>query len=270
MEISVRHMKDSRPIELVGLGDIHVGNINCDKAKFEEIVDWIAGRKRCYWIGTGDYIEAVLPSPVEWRYDTRTVDPYFWKKHVEDPNTSIIREEAKYIKEQLQKIAPKCLGLLEGNHEYKIWQRHHHAVVLDLSEELNVPYLGPSAYVILTFPNSKHITVYCLHGDYGGRKLGGAVNRLHDISLGYEADIYLMGHCHWVHGNRGIVGYVDFKGGKPVYKETKKCYVLTGAFLRAAKIGSESYIERKGLQPRKTGIAVIKIYPRRHDIHVQE
>lgn len=270
MEISVRHMKDLSPIELVGLGDVHIGNINCDKAKFEEIVDWISKRPRCYWIGMGDYIEAILPSPVEWRYDTRSVDPYFWEKYTKDPNVSIIDEEVNYVEEKFQRISPRCLGLLEGNHERTIWQRHHNPLVLNMAKRLKVPYLGASAFIVLKFSNGKRVTIYALHGDYGGRKLGGAVNRLHDISLGYEADIYMMGHCHWVHGNRGIVGYVDFEDGKPVYRETKKCYVLTGAFLRATKVGSESYIERKGLQPRKIGIAVIQIDPDRFDVHVSE
>lgn len=73
MELNVYKFNSDKPVQLVGLGDIHLGNINCDKEKFKEIVDWIASDPQRYWIGMGDYIEAILPSPTEWRYDTRNI-----------------------------------------------------------------------------------------------------------------------------------------------------------------------------------------------------
>jgi len=267
MELNVFEVPSDKRIQLIGLGDIHIGNINSDKKKFTEIVDWIYADKRRYWLGMGDYIEAILPSGSEWRYDTRTIDPYFWDKYRKDPATDLITEELAYFK-YVAKIKDRCLGLHEGNHEYTVWNHHHLPVVPGLCRELNLKYLGPSAFTVLRFPNCKPITIFSLHGDYAGRREGGAINRLHDIALGYDADLYMMGHTHWIHGSRGIVGYIH-TNEEVSYKERKKAYVLTGAFLQASRVGSQSYIERKGLQPRKTGIVVISIDPKRHDIHVQ-
>ena len=63
-------------------------------------------------------------------------------------------------------------------------------------------YSSTTALVFVRFGKSTHrgrpqlYTIYVTHGTGGGRKEGGKINRLVDLSAIVDADIYLMGHTH--------------------------------------------------------------------------
>lgn len=287
----VKMIIDSKGKQIIGLvpfGDMHVGNNNCDKAKILEIRDFIL-KTGCHWIGMGDYMDAIVYTD-EKRYDPETVDPDFLLKYASNGESSerwvrtCIDKQFNWIKKMMYPIKHLCLGLHVGNHEDELRRRTGHDYVIQLCDELGVEYLGDTAYVRLVIRNARDkandnpakygFTIFSHHGHYNGEKMGGAVNKLVDISSGWEADIYLMGHTHWVHGWRHISKQLNVLNGDYRHPlrldEHKKVYALTGGFLRAYVQGSSSYLEKRGKSERKVGVVQINIEYRRRDIHVTE
>ncbi|MEM3646554.1 MAG: hypothetical protein QW334_00215 [Thermofilum sp.] len=266
-------------IRIVPFGDFHVGNINCDKEKLEEVAKWIASTPKTFWIGMGDYLDSIIPFD-ESRFDEKTIDPDFtvWKTDGKRKwRETSIDAAYNYIYNLLKPIRNKCIGLHAGNHEEELRRRTGHDYVTQLCRELEVNYLGIQAYIWLSFekgrsksPGTAKFTILSQHGSYGGDEMGGAINRLSKVARQWEADIYLMGHTHFVHGWRDVYKALERVRGKLFLSERKKVYALTGGFLKAYKEGTTSYLEKKGKLERKTGIVSIIINPVRRDIHVME
>lgn len=260
--------KGQDEIILVPLGDLHVGHVNCDKQKIMEIIDWIK-HTGAYWIGMGDYADAIVPTD-ERRFDIETVDP-----ELNHPD-----KQYYWVKQQFMKIKDRCLGLHIGNHDYELERRHFHRFVWELCDDLQVKYLGWTAFTHLKIihvngpkGNTKtSFTIFSTHGYYNGRRLGGAVNRIEDIAADFEADIYLFAHTHQLEGHRRVVLALQYgpKNEHVKIVEKKKVYALTGGFLKGYQVGSLSYVERKNLKPNKIGILTICIYPKTRDLHVKE
>jgi hypothetical protein len=156
---------------------------------------------------------------------------------------------------------------------------------MQLCEDLGVKYLGWDALTYLQLmnyggaeggPNAMRVyVIHSLHGAYNGDKMGGAVNKLMDISVQWDADITLMGHTHWAHGWRHIRKKLQnhsrtkLNDGLSIVDE-KLAYGLTGGFLKAYQEGTTSYLEQRAKMERKMGIINITIEPGRNDIHVTE
>ena len=43
------------------IGDIHIGNVNCDIKKLDEVIEYLRKTPNCLCIGMGDYIENIMP-----------------------------------------------------------------------------------------------------------------------------------------------------------------------------------------------------------------
>jgi hypothetical protein len=110
--------------------------------------------------------------------------------------------------------------------------------------------------------------IYSTHGSYSGRRIGGKMNRLEDLSTWYDADIYLMGHTHELAGERKVRYAVNTQTHE--LKTEKKVYAFTGTYLRSHQLNCSSYAERLNLAPNKIGMITIEVNTRTRDIHVKE
>ena len=249
---------------IVPFGDLHVGNRNADLRKIREIANWIRETPKCYWLGMGDYVDAIVWHPNEKRIDPDIVDYRYYKPE----------DAYEFIYRLFEPIKNKCLGLLTGNHDDILRKRHYKDWVKDLAQRLNVPYLTFSAFLRLSFrlqynnerPKNQEFVIFATHGYYTGRSTGGKVTRLESLAQWIEADIYLMAHTHELLGHRRIV-LAASRGGRVI--EKKKVFALTGGFLRGY-VNEHSYVEKRLLAPTKIGILSIEIEPWRRDIHVKE
>ena len=276
-------MQGERYFRLFPWGDWHVGNANTDKEKILLDRDFILHNRMVYWIGMGDWADAIVSSD-DRRYDPKCIDP----------KLSTPQMQYEWIEEIMAPVKAKCLGLHTGNHDDELRRRHFHDYVLGagtdatpsgkqgLCPDLGVKYLGWDALTWLSLKNwggpdnkgknaERVYVIHSFHGSYDGDKMGGAVNRLVDFSADWDADIHLMGHTHWAHGWRHIRKQLQnhSKGGLRVV-EKKLIYGLTGGYVRAYIEGTPSYLEKKGKHERKVGIISITIEPGRNDLHVTE
>lgn len=273
MEITkkeITYASRSEHFNLVGLGDIHLGNAGCDLKKLKEITDWIKSTPRTFWIGTGDYIDCInIADP---RFDPYSIDPAYNIKNL----SRLIPQQIEDILTYLRPIKHKCLAMVTGNHEENIRLRYNFDVGYEISKDLKSPLLGYDGWVMLQFtrktPNQtcekSQITTYLIyvsHGFGGARKSGAKVNRLEDVASYMDADIIILGHEHKKIIAPPIIKLTLTKEGKLCYR--KQIAVMAGSFLRGYTEGATSYVERKGYSPADLGIVKIMLKPDIKDIH---
>lgn len=235
-------------IEIIPVGDVHIGSPNCNIKSFKGIINYIANTPNCYMIGMGDYAESILPKD-------KRFDP--------SQEFKIIDEYYQDILSILNPIKEKILCLLTGNHEYKLHTEGYGDLTLRLSRELRVPYAGFSTFLRLeTNETKKRIVIYAHHGWFAGRQRGSKINNLENLMRDYEADIYLCGHSHDLFATRRV--RLSFNGAKKVI------FANTGSFLETSTWGTSGYGERAGYPPQKLGVVKIKWYPANDDIHISE
>jgi len=241
--------RSDRFFELIPVGDVHAGHINCHKDMFINTIEYIKNKPNARWIGMGDYADAISTS--DKRFDFSAVDPAL-------PTPD---KQYRWIKEQFEPIADKCLGLLDGNHDRKHWTSHNHNYVDSLCYDLGVEYLTMDAYLRWVFIRNKArtaINIYAHHGWAASRSTGGKVNTIHSLSEAWPMlDLYLMGHTH----DRGVappkVQMEINQNMEHVHHEMN--FVHTGAYLRGYVDGTFSYVEEKGYRPAGLGSPIISI-----------
>ena len=246
----VEYKVDKKSLEIVGLGDLHLGNKNCDKQKIINVVEYIRTHN-CRWIGGGDYADAITPKDP--RFDYRSIDPDYVTP----------QEQYEQVYKWFYSIRKKCLGLLDGNHDINHWKRHSHNYVKELAKRLDVPYLTIDAYIRLNFTQFKiNYDIYTHHGWTGSRTKGGKINRIYDLAGVFPMiDLYIMFHIH----DLGLADempnlYVD---DQLKIRDRIARYVFGGSFLKGYVEGNVSYVEEKTYRPSVLGSPVIMIKPKR-------
>jgi hypothetical protein len=238
---------------IVPLGDLHLGNNNCDLDLFKKSIEFIKNEKRCLWLGMGDYCDAVTAK--DKRFDPKSIDPDF-------PTPDV---QYRGIEKMLMPIKDKCIGLLDGNHDYQHWLEHGHNYVDTMAYNLGTSYLTMDAYIRLAFRRktadsccSRVIDIYAHHGWSTARSDGAKVNRIEDLALIFpNLDLYLMGHVHLLGSSPSKYQLSVDEGMNIVQK--KENFVFTGSFLKGYVDGNVSYVERKTYAPTALGSPKIKL-----------
>ena len=269
MEVARKIIKYSRPdvFDLYGIGDIHGGSIHCAESKIKDKVNEIKNNKRAIWIGMGDYADSITTKDKRW-------SAYGIASWVNQGD--IMKSQKDWLVDLLSPIQEKGLGLLTGNHEETIHDRHDEDVTRHLCEKLSLPFLSYACFVDLIFKRSteqgsKMFQIFAWHGAGAAQSDGGKLMRLMKLVNEIQADIYLMGHLHDVvakipHRLKCVNGRV---------KSVPLVATMTGSWLTAytqPKAGQHigiSYAEKQGYTPNKIGCPVIHIWPDRDKISVE-
>ena len=248
---------------LIPFGDIHLGTKNCDEVKLQETIDYIKNKENCYWIGMGDFLDLI--NYHDKRFDPESLANWIPTKKLNQIASVQIDRFVEYIKP----IKHKCIGLLEGNHEESIAKYHDRKVVYDIIQKLGngIKNLSYTCFVRLLFNralNNHHgasnsIIIHASHGFGGGLYEGASLNRLLRQAEFWDAEIFLVGHCHKKRtAMRNTIG-MSHQGLETVSK--KRIFALTGSFYRGYVGGSNSYVEKKGYPPSDIGVVKITIEP---------
>jgi len=234
-------------MKLIPLGDVHLGAPTCNVKKFLGTVDYIK-KSKSKVILMGDLMECASKSSVGAGWVEQTETPQL--------QLNILYDILKPIKDQI-------IVLLDGNHEHRIWKTSGVKVSEVLAQRLGVPYGGYSCFVGLRVNDQKYI-IHAQHGSSSARyphtKLTGAMSTANHTS----ADVFLYGHTHELMSLTLDKRELEMKGRKTKLIKRKVYYVLTGGFLEY----SSSYAERKNMYPTKTGVAKLKFFGDRFDVHI--
>lgn len=186
-DLSVEH----KEIELLVLADYHYADPHSDHDAIKRDIEYVAMHDNAYAVLAGDIMNCAIKSSVSDTYGD-TLSPM---------------DELAVCCDLLQPIAHKVVGIVGGNHELRHYKTNGVDMTYILARQLGIEdkYSSDSALVFLRFGrdmsgNGHHrpvcYTVYVTHGSGGGRKEGGKIQRLVDLSSICDADIFICGHTH--------------------------------------------------------------------------
>lgn len=176
---------------LVPIGDIHWGADDFPLGKLRTHIQWCMDRGAVF-LGMGDYLDFTSATQ---RAIMRGLRGSTMKSM-----GAYLKESADELFEILEPTKGRWLGLLEGNHSWEF--ENGTSIDQYLAGKLKADFLGTSAMIRLVFRDTPkghpeaEARVFCHHGTGGGRRQGGHLHRLEDLVVGFDADIYLMGHSH--------------------------------------------------------------------------
>jgi hypothetical protein len=240
--------------KLKPIADIHLGNKACDVKAFKEYM--AECDEKTLFIGIGDLLDCVIVKDVK-RY-RKSVDA--------SEGDSIIDEQIDLAYDILQPYRDNIIGLGHGNHEDEIIKHCGTNPIKRICKRLEVPFLGYSGLVRLTFRNTKGgrgrlVVVRYHHGWGGGSRTQGAdlTKFSKDISY-WDADIYLYGHVH--RQQTDTIPRLGLTGEKITSKP--KIMAICGTFLKTYLNSDDpTYSEVKGYPPVEIGSIVVTIRPHR-------
>ena len=189
--IKIDLSENFKEIDIMPVADYHWADPNSDHAKIMEDLTYIKEHENCFCVLNGDLMDCAIASSIGDTYGA-SLSPM---------------DELKSCMELFAPIANKILCVVPGNHE----ARHYRTNGIDITElmcrQLGIDdrYSSTTALCFIRFgqlaEGARHkrkaaYTMYVSHGNGCGRKEGGKIQRLVDLSTIVDADIYLCGHTH--------------------------------------------------------------------------
>lgn len=239
------------------IGDIHDGARGSDTEMVQRVVKAIAGDPLARWVSVGDLVDAVTILD-EKRFEGRCLADWITKDHL----TNLPLNQADHVIDLLSPIAPKCLGLVSGNHEETQVRKHNVDLTAYIAGRLRAPYLLYEGMIPLRIKRAKdhsfRVRVVILHGHTMSRTLGAKANALERATDIFEGvDVVGMGHCHT---KLSIpVERISFDNLDRRVVASKTLGIMTGSFLKGYMEGSPSYVEKAALRPASLGPMAVDI-----------
>lgn len=181
---------DFTEILLYAIADLHWADPNSNHKRIMEDIAYIRDTPNVYCVLNGDLMNCAIKSSIS--------DCY---AHISP------MEELEKCVEIFGCIKDKIICVVPGNHERRHYKTNGIDITLLMCQQLGIEdrYSPTTALVFLRFGkdefHSHHgrpilYTVYVTHGNGGGRKDGGKIQRLADYATVVDADVYIAGHTH--------------------------------------------------------------------------
>lgn len=241
------------------ISDVHGGSRNILEDKLDQTIKQILEDPDAWWVGLGDLGDYI--SFTDRRFEYYEMADWL---DIGDPWVSTL----DWLEDKLKPIAPRCLGLVPGNHEYQAKIQSHFQVHKHLCARLGVLDLGEACFFRLLFNRgSNHrtgklpMTMYLTHGWGGGRTGSSRVAKLEQLMRDNDANIYAMGH---VHGQIPVVkSAVRRVSGRGRVDVCLRYGLISGSYL----VDSE-YEKRYGYAASVTGSPCVTIWPYHNQMEV--
>lgn len=191
MKVIKRTIEDDfKELVLYPIADTHWADPNSNHRRIMEDIAYIRDTPNVFCVLNGDLMNCAIKTAISNCYVP--ISPM---------------QELEKCVEIFAPIAPKTICVVPGNHE----ERHFKTNGIDITrlfcQQLGIEdrYSPTVAYVFLRFGEDadsarRHrpmlYTMYVTHGNGGGRKDGGKIQRLADYASICDADIYIAGHTH--------------------------------------------------------------------------
>ncbi len=243
-------------MELHIMADRHFGDPHSDYRATVAQIEHILNTPNAVCVLGGDLMDAAIASSVGDTYGA-SLQPM---------------EQLKQCVKLFKPLADKgkIVAVVPGNHEHRIYKQDGIDVTALMCSQLGIEdrYSNTTALLFIRFGkrgDSAHhgrrqlYTVYVCHGNGGGRRPGGKINRLVDLAGIVDADIYVMGHTHMP----AIVRESFFRvsSANSSVSQVEKLFVNTSAALKYGGYG-----DTQGFTPSSTRAPVIYLSGTEHDM----
>jgi hypothetical protein len=269
MEIGSKRLslKAGDVMNLYFLGDIHEGNCNVNYDALKEAVKTIKEDPYAYWIGMGDYIEAITYQGDK-RFDPLSISRKYNINDLKD----LPYRQAEHAYSFLKPIEDKCLALLGGNHEEvyskynssNVYKRFIQMFKTSAHEEGKSPFMiGYVGFYLLQIEDkndktrgAKPIIIALNHGVGGGGYLEGyKTNKVHQVFKYMYGDINVMGHIHQLEENKKDIITASARGK---IKRQRRYWGISGCFLNSYVEGNTNYYESRAGAGGESDIGMLK------------
>lgn len=177
-------------IQIHIFADEHLGDSLSDFRRLQERIKYVAETPNAFCVFGGDLLDTAIASSIGDTY-AATFSP---------------REALIQCEKIFAPVAPKVLGVVGGNHERRVYRSDGIDLTEIMCSQLGIldKYSPTTALIYVRFGKDKGhggnrqlvYSMYLTHGSRGGRRPGGKVNALEDLSRIVDADIYIMNHTH--------------------------------------------------------------------------
>jgi hypothetical protein len=256
------------PTVLVLLGDLHLGASNVDEKMIEQVSQRIKA-PNTYWIDLGDSIDAInMRDP---RFDPRMLPDWIELADLLDLSKAQVTRYKHYFGHS----GANCWARLYGNHEASLQKHTERDIYASLNNAIDLDpnrALGYSGFIRLRFryKSKGKVTwtwtqiLYISHGAGNGRLAGAKALKLERLPIGWDADIYAIGHTHTKMVLQKRVAALQPK--KNIIESKQKIMVNVGSYMD----GLTGYPERKLMFPQALGHIELWFYPSEKRIKVIE
>ena len=182
--------EDFNELQILPLADLHLGDIHSDGKKILEWIEYIKNTPNCYFLLNGDICDTAIRSSIGDIYGA-SLQPM---------------QQLEQAVKLFGDIADKCLAILPGNHEARIYKSDGLDLTQLIATQLQIGerYSPASALLFIRFgkgSGNNHFlpvtyTMFCVHGSGGGRMESGKIGRLMQLASIVDADIYVHSHVH--------------------------------------------------------------------------
>lgn len=231
-------------VTIIPIADVHIGDKLANLKRLKEALQRIKEEPNTYTIINGDLCNMALKNS---------------KSDVYSDQLSPM-EQVLTATELLESIKNKILVISTGNHEDRTAKETNIDVTRLIAKQLGIEdrYANGWWYLYLTFGKDirgRAITygITGIHGYGGGRKSGGKINRLEDMSQVVIADLYVMSHTHKPITTKSCI-YIPYYQSRALTKQ-EMYYMMTNSFLES----DEGYAEKMGFPPSNTSITEAKL-----------
>jgi predicted phosphodiesterase len=245
--VEIKLSRDIDMLRVDALGDFHIGDEYTNIKDIKKTINKIKEDKNRYCVLNGDLMNNAITTSVSDTYK-ETMSP---------------EKQLDFLTELLMPIKDKILVLTSGNHENRTSRAVDMSPLKELGYRLNLinrdekknRFMPDGGVLFLRVGEIKGkkatnknklrqicYSFYVGHGSGGGRKIGGKVNRLEDLKLIVDVDIYIHSHTHQAVIFPGIGLRLDTRNNS--VQEIDKLYVNTGSYLNYGGYG-----QHKGYTP---------------------
>lgn len=255
------------------LGDVHIGALNCGEKQFRRVVKMIEDDPNAYWFGGGDMLDSVIIQDQK-RFDPNSLPSWMLSgssTSIRKSLRDILAAQKRRFLDIVDPIKHKCIGLMEGNHEYSIMKHHNRDLMGELCDELDTVNLTDCCFVRFKFEREKGnglndsvtVRMFAAHGCGGGRTSGSEPNHLARLASDKVCELVLRGHSHTQHILPPVArltiptsGSLDEEAESTVMRAAN-----WGCYLRTYAAGPSTYDSRATYPVRPLSTIKIKITP---------
>ena len=229
MKVLKRDLGESfKEIKLLCLSDFHIGDKLCNLKLIKQVLGEIKESPNTFVILNGDLVNNATKTSVSDIYSEQ-LSPM---------------EQITKLCELLYEIKDRILVIHPGNHENRTYKNDGIDIIRLVARQLGIEdrFSDGWWYLYLTLGMGSKgrpimYTLTGIHGYGGGRKNGGKINNLVEMSDKVIADVYIMGHTHTPIMTRNTIFVPDYQHKSLVQKD--KYYLMTNSFLEYGGYGEQ-------------------------------